>query len=96
MHGERGDNVVCLKPLDFFAHDVEGLGGRAGQGDLRAQVLWHGLAVGFVLIVKVIAEGVAAFVEDHCDMCHVTAGVSFDVAVEHIAKARDRPDWQAI
>ena len=65
---------------------------------MRAQVFGHRLAVGLVLIVKIVAEGVAALVEDHGDMGGgVIAGVvAVDIALQHVAKARDRPDGQPV
>ena len=64
---------------------------------MRAQVFGHGLAVGFVELIHIVAEGMGAFVKDYGDMCgRIWACVALNIAVEHVAKARDRADGQAI
>ena len=68
LQGEGGNDVIRLEPIHLDAGDVEGAGGVTSQGKLRAQVFGQGWAVGFVLVVQVIAEGVRAGVKDHGDM----------------------------
>jgi hypothetical protein len=63
--GQRGDDVVGLVALQLEAGDVEGPRGLARQRDLRAQILGHLVPVGLVEVVEVVAERVAALVEDH-------------------------------
>ena len=97
LHSQRGDDVIGLIALKLFAGDVERLGRGAGQRDLRAQIFGHGIAVGLVLVVHVVAEGMAALVEDHSYMRRrVGAGVAFDIAVQHVAEPGDRADRQAV
>jgi len=68
MTGQGRDDVIGLEPFQLLAGDIERLGRRAGQGDLRAQVFRHRLSVGLVEIIHVVAERVAALVEDHRHM----------------------------
>ena len=64
---------------------------------MRAQILGHGLAIGLVLVIHVVAERVAALVKDHGHMGRcVWAMVSFDIAVQHVAEAGHRTDRKAI
>ena len=66
-------------------------------GHLRAQILWHLVAVGLVEIIHVVAEGVRALVEDDRDMGgRIGAVIVGDVAEEHVAEARDRADGQPV
>ena len=97
LHGERRDDIIRLIALLFLARDVEGFGGGAGQGDLRTQVFGHGLAVGLVLVVHVIAEGVAPLVKDHGHMgWRIGPGVAFDIALQHVAKSCNGSDRQPV
>ncbi len=91
-----GNDVVGLKAFDFFAGDVEGLGRFAGQRHLRAQVFRHRVAVGLVEVIHIVAKRVAAFVEDHGDVGHITASVPFNITLEHVAKTSDCTDGQTI
>ena len=97
LAGIGGDDVVGLEVLHLDAGDVEGARRLAGQRDLRAQILGHLLAVGLVGVVKVVAEGVAALVEDHRDMGGgVGAFVVLHHLEDHVAKARHRADRQPV
>ena len=97
LYRQRGDDVVGLKAFLLLAGDVESLGRAAGQGDLRSQLFGHRLAVGLVEVVHVVAEGVAALVEDHRDMGRcLRSGVRLHVAVDHVAKTGDSADRQAV
>ena len=97
LHGERGNDVVRLETFLFLARDVERFGGGAGQGDLRTQVFGHGLAVGFVFVIHVIAESMAALVKDHGHMGRcIRPCVAFDIAVQHVAKTRHRTNRQPV
>ena len=75
LMGKGGDNIVGLEAFDLFAGDVKGAGCVAGQRDLRAQFLWHGVAVGLVLVIHVVAKGMAALVKDHRDMGGSVSGL---------------------
>jgi hypothetical protein len=97
LAGQRGDDVVGLEALQFLAGDVEGPRRLAGQRDLRAQILGHLVAVGLVEVVKVVAERVAALVEDHRRMGRrIGPVIVLDDLVQHVAKARHRPDGQPV
>ena len=98
---QRGDDVVGLEPFGFDAGDVEGAGGVAGQGELRAQVFGQFGAIGLVERVDGVAERLGRMVEDDGDMGGravrgVGALVAFEVAEEDVAETRDRPDGQAV
>jgi hypothetical protein len=60
-----GDDVVGLVAAFLDAGNVEGAHGLARERDLRAQVLRHFRAVGLVLGINLVAEGLARRVEDH-------------------------------
>ena len=64
LMGQCRDDVVGLISLNFFACDIKGAGCVTGQGDLGAQILGHGIAVCFVLIIHVIAKCMAAFIKN--------------------------------
>ena len=88
LNGKGGDDVICLETFDLFAGDVKRLGRRAGQRHLRAQVFWHRLAVGFVLVIHIVAESMAALVENNGDVCWgICTRVALNIAVQHVAKA---------
>ena len=94
---QRRNDIVGLKPFEFLARDIKRFCGTAGERHLRPQIFGHGVAVGFILVIQIIAERMAAFVEHYCNMGRgLWPGVAFDIAVQHIAKARDRPDWQPV
>ena len=97
LNGKCGDDVICLETLDLFAGDVKRLSRSAGQGHLWTQVFWHRLAVGFVLVIHIVAEGMAALVEDHCNVCWgVCARVALNISVQHVAEACNCTDRHAI
>ena len=97
LTGQRGDDVVGLVTLKLFAGDIERLGRAACQRDLRAQIFGHRLAVGLVLIVQIVAERMAAFVENHRNMRRrVLARIIFDITLQHVAKAGHSPNRQTI
>ena len=97
LAGERGDDVVGLVILQLQARDVEGARRLARQRDLGAQILGHGLAVGLVEVIHIVAERVAALVKHHGGMGgRIWAGIGLDHAVDHVAKARHRADGQTI
>ncbi len=94
---EGGDDIVGLIAFDLLAGDVEGLGGAAGQRELRDQVFGRRGAVGLVFVIEVVAEGAARIVEDHRHMGRrIAARVILDIALEHIDEARHRADRQAV
>ncbi len=85
------------KPSSSMQAMLKASRGLAGQRDLRAQVLGHRLAVGLVEVIQVVAEGVAALVEDHRHMGRrIGAGIPFDIALQHVAEPRHRPDGQPV
>ena len=97
LHGEGGDDIICLETLDLFAGDVERFGRGAGQRHLRAQIFWHRFSVGFVLVIHLVAKRVAAFVENHGHVGRrIRASVTFDITVQHVAKPGDGPDGHPI
>jgi hypothetical protein len=61
--GEGGDDVVGLKAFGFKTGDVEGTGGFAGEGELRAQILGQVGAICLVGGIKGVARWVAALPE---------------------------------
>ena len=91
-----GDDVVGLKALDLFASDIERFGCGACKGHLRAQIFGHRVAVGFVLVIHIIAKRMTALVENDGHMGHVTASISLNIALEHVAKTSDGANWQTI
>ena len=97
LHRKRGNDVICLIAFHFFAGDIEGAGGIAGQRHLRAQIFGHFIAVGFVLVIKIVAKRVAALVKNNGDMGgRIGSGIGFHIALQHIAKAADRPDRKPV
>ena len=97
LMGEGRDNVVGLEPFHLFASDIECLGRHAGQWNLRAQILWHRFAVRFVLVVHIVAERMAALVENHGHMGGgIITIVPVNIALQHVHKATDSPHWKAI
>ena len=97
LHRKRGDDVICLIAFHFFAGDIKRAGGIAGQRHLRAQILRHFIAVGFVLIIKIVAKRVTALVKNNRDMGgRVRPGIGFHIALQHIAKATDSPDRKPV
>ncbi len=92
--GVGGDQVVGLVPLLFDRGDVEGAHRLPAQRDLRGQVLRHLRPVGLVLGVDVVAEAVAARIEDHRDRLAVA-----DVAQQlqkHVGEAVDGEGRRAV
>ena len=97
LNGKSGDDIIGLETLDLFACNIKRLGRGAGQGHLRAQVFWHRLAVGFVLVIHIVPESVAAFVENNGDVCWgICTSVAFNIAVQHVAEACNGTDRHAI
>lgn len=95
--GVAGDDVVGLEPRFLDAGEGEGAGGVADHRELRNQVFRRGRAVRLILVVHVVAEGVAALVQYHCEM-----GRAFCFAQligqlpEHGGVAIDRADGLAM
>ncbi len=97
LHRKRCNDIVGLIAHHFFASDIKGAGRLAGQRHLRAQILRHFIAVGFVLIIKIVAKRMAAFVKNNGDMGgRIGPGIGFHIALQHIAKAADCPDGKPV
>ena len=95
--GQCRDDVVGLISLNFFTCDIKGAGCVTGQGDLGAQILGHGIAVCFVLIIHVIAKCMAALVKNDRQMGGgIGACVALNIPQQHIAKPADRAHGQPI
>ena len=56
LAGKRADHVVCLKALGFEDGDAERFERAANVGNLAAQILGHGLAIGLVALVAHLVE----------------------------------------
>ncbi len=97
LAGQRRDDVVRLEPFHFLAGNVERFGCAPGQRHLGAQILGHGFAIGFVLIIKIIAKRVAALVKYHGHMGgRIRPMIAFDIPLQHIAKPADRANGQPV
>ena len=95
--GKGGDNVIGLKPFDFFASNVKRAGRLAGQGHLRAQILWHRIAVGFVLVIHIVAKRMAALVENHGNMGRgIGASIALQIPLQHVHKPADSANRQSV
>ncbi|MNX86568.1 hypothetical protein D3C86_1184550 [compost metagenome] len=97
LAGIGGDQVVGLIAGQFDAVDAEGGGRLAHQGELRHQILGRRRAVGLVLIVKGVAEGLFRVVEDGDQMGRAVLALHVaDQLPQHVAVALHRPDGQAV
>ena len=94
--GQGGDDVIGLIALNLDAGHVEGAGGLAGKGKLRAQILGQFGAVGFVGGVDVVAKGLGPGIKDHGDMGRgFFAGVG-QLAPEEVTKPGHCADRHAV
>ena len=97
LMGEGRDDIIGLKPLHLFTSDIERFCGDPGQGNLRAQILWHGVTVRLVLVVHIVAERMAALIKDHRHMGRgIGTIVPVNIALQHVHKTADRPNGQAV
>ena len=94
LNCQCGDDVIGLIAFLLLARDVEGMRCFAGQWHLRAQVLWHGLSVGLVEVVHVVAKRVAALIENHRNMGHIPPG-SLRHSVATCCKSQKPLRWAA-
>ena len=62
--GVAGDDIVGLQPLGLDTRQRESARGIANHRELRDQILGRGRAVRLILIVQIVAEGLARLVED--------------------------------
>ena len=91
--GVAGDEVVGFELGELDGGDAEGGGGVADQGELRDEFRGGLVAVGFVVLVEIVAEGGSAGVEDDGD---VRPGVIGEEAGEHVGEAEDGVDGDAV
>ncbi|MNJ27792.1 hypothetical protein D3C77_223080 [compost metagenome] len=97
LAGIGGDQVVGLIAGHFDAVNAEGLGGLAHQGELRRQVLGRRGAVGLVLIIEIVAEGLLRMVEDGDEVRRPVLALHVaDQLPQHVAVALHRADRQAV
>ncbi len=97
LTGEGSDDVVGLVMLKLDTGDVEGAGGVAGQRELRHQLFRQGRAIGLVVGIDLVAEGLGRVVEDHRHMGRRIAALGvLRVFPQHVGKPRDRPDGQPV
>ena len=97
MAGQRGDDVVGLVAFDLDTGDVEGPRRLARQRELRPQLLGQGRAVGLVVRVDVVAEGLGTVIEDHRDMGRRIAALGvLHVFPQHVAEPGHRTDGQPV
>ena len=95
--GVAGDHVVCLDA--FFLYHRKGKGTRriAYQRKLRSQILWRWWAVGFVLVVNIIAETGARLVQNNCQMSWSVRGMQIiGQFPKHVRIARNSPDGHTL
>ncbi|MCZ7648769.1 MAG: hypothetical protein M5U26_26510 [Planctomycetota bacterium] len=64
LPGQRAQDVVGLVLLDLHRRDAVTLAEFEGEGDLNAQIVGHGRALGLVAGIFFLAEGPALGVED--------------------------------
>ena len=91
--GVGGDEVVGFPVFQFDGGDAKGEGGFADEGELGAEFFWRFGALGFVLVVEAVAEGVAPGVEDDGE---VGAGVVLHQPGEHVGEAEHGVHWGAV
>ena len=60
LAGQGADDVVGLKALGFEDGNAQGFEGAANVGNLAAQILGHGFAIGLVALVADLVEGSAS------------------------------------
>ena len=94
--GEGGDDVIGLIAFDLDAGHVEGAGGLAGKGKLRAKILGQFGAVGFVGGVDVVAKGLGPGIKDHRDMGRGLFAGMGQLAPEKVAKPGHRAHRHAV
>ena len=82
--GERPDDVVGFVPRHLEDRDPVGRARPADLGDLDAQVLLHGGAVGLVRVVLVVADGPLGPVEGHGEILG-------RMLAEHLLEHRHEP-----
>ena len=81
---ERPDDVVGLVPGHLEDRDPVGRAGAADVGDLDAQILLHGGAVGLVPVVLVVPDGPLGPVEGHGEILG-------RMLAEHLLEHRHEP-----
>ncbi|MCW0415058.1 hypothetical protein NB689_000812 [Xanthomonas sacchari] len=86
LQGQRADHVVGLDPVLAQDGDAQRMHDLAHRLDLRAQLVGHRRAVGLVLRVQVVAEGLARRV-DHEG--HVL-GALLEGGAQHVDHAEQR------
>ena len=93
LAGIGGDQVVGLEAVHVDTGDVQGPGGVAHQIELRDQVFRRRRAVGLVVGIDIVAEGLPRTIEDDGDM--VGVGV-VDHFHQHPGEAIDGVDRNAV
>jgi len=68
LQGQRADHIVGFHAGDAQDADAQRFDDAAHRLDLAAQVIGHRRAVGLVLVVQVVAEGLARRVDDEGDV----------------------------
>jgi len=98
LAGIGGDQVVGLESRLLQGVDAEGAGGLAHQGELGNKVLGRRRAVGLVLGVDPVPEGLLGMVEDHRQMGRrVRLGLHVHQQLpQHVAEAGYGADRQTV
>ena len=91
--GQRANHVVGLDPFDLQHRPATGHHRFENGRDLQCQVFWHGLSIGFVLGIPVVAKGFALGVE-HAD-CVISLMIG-QQSTQHIQHAVHRTGGLAI
>ncbi len=76
--GIGGDDVIGLIAFKLDAGDVEGSHGIADKAELGHQIFRSRRALGLVLIIDLVAEGVALGIENHRHMGRGDANDALD------------------
>ena len=89
MFRQGADDVVGLNAVDGQDGPAGGLDAGVYGGDLQGQVVWHRRAMGLVVRIPVVAEGLALGVEDASLVSYI---LHLEVAVQpaqHVEHAVD-------
>ena len=97
LAGIGRDQIIGLEAFHFEGMAGKGDGSFAHQRELRPKVFRRLVAIGLVVGVEVVAEGVAALVEDAGEVGRALVTFQlFEQLPEHVAEASHRADRQAV